>query len=775
MAGEAAALLVRFGRRYAAAVRLATLVPICAIAPFRAPAEQLVSTLVVVGIAAAWTCGFAWWLRVGRGSALVAVDVAVLLGLFGSVFWTDAVADKNTGWLRLLVTFACVTYQWHTSTVVGGLAAIAGGGGAVALLVAAGALEVDASLATGTLWVLPAAVQARAAWILVSRAAKKADLMAAEALRARGEALLAAAVRAEEREQVNSLHDTAATTLLMVGLGQVRSDAAWLGPQARRDLDRLRSVSGRAPEEADLVDLLRADLAATHLTVDFDGPGRLRLPFHVARAITDAAGEAFTNVRRHSGTTHVTVRLSGDARAVHLDIADRGKGFSPDDVPGTRRGVRESIRARMERVGGTATITSAAGEGTRVRLEWRAEGETPIGDTVMGDGVPAVVKDAVEESARARLGRGLRVATLVVAMLCVFGIALPTLLSHVHTYAMPLAQFVAFAMLGVVLIVEAVLVFRGRSWDRLRGPAITLVLAASMLSYVSLPDGVTSTGEDWMFAAATWAGLVVVLERPLRAAVLFLLAHELTALLHLLLFEGATPVSLARFATGSVTVIGFPLCVAVVATVLRSLGTAAVAARREIEQVRVAEAVAAETHNRRQARFAELSVTTVPLLEGLADGSLNPEDPLVQRDSAIEAARMRRLLAESDDAANPLLHELRHCIDVADRKGVVVELDSRGQWPTPPVAVRRDLTEAVLVVLATAAGRARVTVVGSAALVSVSVVADCGELDVPLTATQGVRVEALTIDDTVWMEARWLPADQGADQLTSSFAFTVTS
>jgi signal transduction histidine kinase len=26
----------------------------------------------------------------------------------------------------------------------------------------------------------------------------------------------------------------------------------------------------------------------------------------------------------------------------------------------------------MERVGGTATITSAAGEGTRVRLEWRA-------------------------------------------------------------------------------------------------------------------------------------------------------------------------------------------------------------------------------------------------------------------------------------------------------------------------------------------------------------------------------------------------------------------
>ncbi|MFI6536411.1 sensor histidine kinase [Nonomuraea sp. NPDC050547] len=767
MAGEAAALLVRFGRRYAAAVRLATLVPICAIAPLRAPAEQLVSTLVVVGLAALWTCAFAWWLRAGRGSALVAVDVALLLGLFGSVFWTDAVADKNTGWLRLLVTFACATYQWHTSPVAGGVAAVAAGGGAVGLLVAAGAMEVDASLATGTLWALSAAVQARAAWILVSRAAKQADLMAAEALRARGEALLAAAVRAEEREQVNSLHDTAATTLLMVGSGQVRSDAAWLGPQARRDLGRLRSVGGRAPEDADLVELLRADLAATRLTVDFDGPGRLRLPFHVARAITDAAGEAFTNVRRHSGTTHVTVRLSGDARAVRLDVADRGKGFSAHDVPGTRRGVRESIRGRMERVGGTATITSAAGEGTQVLLEWRDVGAAPVGDTV--------VKDVVEESARARLGRGLRVATLVVAMIGVFGIALPTLVSHVHTYDMPLAQFGAFAVLGVVLIAEAVLVVRGRSWDRLRGPVLAAVLAASLLSYVSLPDGRTSTGEDWMFAAATWAGLVVVLERPLRAAALFLLGHELTALLHLLLFEGATPESLARFATGSVTVIGFPLCVAVVATVLRSLGTAAVAARREIERVRVAEAVAAETHDRRQERFAELSATTVPLLEGLADGSLRPESPTVQRSCAIEAARMRRLFAESDDAANPLLHELRHCIDVADRKGIVVELDSRGQWPTPPVAVRRDLTEAVLVVLATAATRARVTVVGSAALVSVSVVADCGEIDVPAPATPGVRIEALTSGDTLWMEARWQPADQGADQLTSFFAFTVTS
>ncbi|MGI5291863.1 sensor histidine kinase [Nonomuraea polychroma] len=375
MAGEAARLLVRFGRRYAAAMRLATLAPICAIALFRAPPEHLAPTAAVAAVAAVWTCGYAWWLRAGRGTAPVALDVAVLLGLAASVFWTDAIEDRNTGWLRLLITFACVTCQWHTSPPVGGTAAVVAGGGAMAFYTAAGALDVDTTLVTGQMWAVPAAALSRAAWVLVHHAAEKADRMAAEAARIRGASLVATAVRTEERELANSLHDTAATTLLMVGTGQVRSDADWLAPQARRDLDRLRSDSGRAPRHADLVDLLRADLDATHLTVEFDAPARLVLPFEIARVIADAAGEALTNVRRHAGTTRATVRLSGDARALRLDIADRGKGFSPAGVPDTRRGLRESVRGRMSRVGGTATITSAEGEGTLVRLEWRAGDE----------------------------------------------------------------------------------------------------------------------------------------------------------------------------------------------------------------------------------------------------------------------------------------------------------------------------------------------------------------------------------------------------------------
>ncbi|MEO3886352.1 hypothetical protein [Nonomuraea sp. B5E05] len=369
--------------------------------------------------------------------------------------------------------------------------------------------------------------------------------------------------------------------------------------------------------------------------------------------------------------------------------------------------------------------------------------------------------DAAEEMTRAQLRRGLRVATLLVVLVTVCGQGLSNLLRHLDDYPSPLAQLAAFAVLAAVLAGEAVLLVRRRPWGRLRRAAIAAVLAASVLSYVTLPEGRTSTGTDWLFGAAAWVGLVVLLDRPLRVAVAFLLAHDLTALVHLLTVDPNRG-DLARFATGSVTVVGLPLCVAVVAAVLNSLSAASAASQREIERVRVAEAVAAESHRRRRQRLAELSATTIPLLEGLADGSLRPEDPAIQRRCAIEAGRMRRLFAETDTVANPLVHELRHCADVADRKGVVVELDARGQWPTPPVAVRRDLTEPVLSVLATASSRARIAVVGGADLVSVSVVADSGEVDLPDPVTPGVHVETLNNDDTVWMEVRWQPSPQPA-------------
>jgi signal transduction histidine kinase len=51
-------------------------------------------------------------------------------------------------------------------------------------------------------------------------------------------------------------------------------------------------------------------------------------------------------------------------------IRDRGRGFDTEAAPpDDRRGIASSIRERMQRNGGTATITSTPGEGTEVQLE----------------------------------------------------------------------------------------------------------------------------------------------------------------------------------------------------------------------------------------------------------------------------------------------------------------------------------------------------------------------------------------------------------------------
>ena len=373
MAGQAELLLRRFGRRYAAVVRLATVLPIGVIAMLRVTPEHLPVTALAVGVAVGWTCAFAWWLQRTDGGLPVAADVVVLLGVCLSVFATDAVDRTNVGWIRLLVTFACVTYQWHTSSRAGVVAALVVDGGLLVVITTAG--SADVAMVITQAWVLVAAGLSRAAWLLVRRAAERADRMAADAARAHRDSSVAAAVRNEEREFAAALHDTAAATLLMVGSGQVREDSAWLAPQARRDLERLRSGRVDADLRTDLVRLLSAEVEAVHLDVELDAPTRLALPSPVAAVFADATREALNNVRRHAGTSRASIRLGGDERRLRLDIADRGKGFSPDDVPDTRRGLRESVHGRLNRIGGSATVTSAVGAGTVVRLEWRGSGE----------------------------------------------------------------------------------------------------------------------------------------------------------------------------------------------------------------------------------------------------------------------------------------------------------------------------------------------------------------------------------------------------------------
>ena len=85
-------------------------------------------------------------------------------------------------------------------------------------------------------------------------------------------------------------------------------------------------------------------------------------------ALVAATSEAATNASKWSGSDQVSVFAEVEDDGVRVFVRDTGVGFDPAAVADDRLGVRESIIGRMERTGGTATITSSPGTGTEVEL-----------------------------------------------------------------------------------------------------------------------------------------------------------------------------------------------------------------------------------------------------------------------------------------------------------------------------------------------------------------------------------------------------------------------
>ena len=86
------------------------------------------------------------------------------------------------------------------------------------------------------------------------------------------------------------------------------------------------------------------------------------------RALLEAAREATVNAAKWSDAPQVSLYAEVERETVTVFVRDRGRGFDPAAVPEDRRGIAHSIRDRMARVGGTACIRSAPGDGTEVQL-----------------------------------------------------------------------------------------------------------------------------------------------------------------------------------------------------------------------------------------------------------------------------------------------------------------------------------------------------------------------------------------------------------------------
>ena len=161
------------------------------------------------------------------------------------------------------------------------------------------------------------------------------------------------------------IHDSVLQTLALVQ--REANDPQRVRSLARRQERELRSwLYGSGVSAATLSGALAdaaADVEDAHgIRVELTASGDLPLDDALSQLVL-AAREAMANAGKHSGVDEVAAYAEVEPDAVTVWVRDRGVGFDRAAVAADRRGIAESIEARMARAGGTATVVSSRGRG----------------------------------------------------------------------------------------------------------------------------------------------------------------------------------------------------------------------------------------------------------------------------------------------------------------------------------------------------------------------------------------------------------------------------
>ena len=271
-----------------------------------------------------------------------------------------AVGDDRLLWPALLGASALSAFWWLSGPSPAVRRALAGIAAFALLFYGAFAVDTpDAVFLAAVAGALAITVIVAPRWLHSSRA------LAAESARL---------ARSEERAEVAGVvHDSVLQTLALI---QSRADdpaeVRALARSQERDL-RARLFGQLDPSEqpTSIAAALRAVAAevedAHRVKVEVVTVGDAPLDDRSA-ALVAAAREALFNAVRHAPDAPVSLFGEVDERRVAAYVRDRGPGFDLETIPGDRRGVTDSIVARMVRHGGHAAVRTAPGGGCEVRL-----------------------------------------------------------------------------------------------------------------------------------------------------------------------------------------------------------------------------------------------------------------------------------------------------------------------------------------------------------------------------------------------------------------------
>jgi signal transduction histidine kinase len=178
------------------------------------------------------------------------------------------------------------------------------------------------------------------------------------------------------------MHDTVLGDLAAIAS---RSDGALprrLRTEIQRDLEMLLSQDWLTEPITVVDDQSRPDwkrsalMAAVRearelsLAVELTGdPGAIsRLTSEQDVAVGLAAKQCLVNVLRHAKVERAEVVVIGSDSDVSIMVIDSGRGFSEELVGTDRLGLRQSVRRRIESVGGDVRLWSTPGRGTSILI-----------------------------------------------------------------------------------------------------------------------------------------------------------------------------------------------------------------------------------------------------------------------------------------------------------------------------------------------------------------------------------------------------------------------
>lgn len=291
-----------------------------------------------------------------RGWPLLGMDLGLTVAaLMASVL----VMERD----RILMGDPTLTVSWAATPVIAWAVHRGWRGGGAAAVVVGGAAVAErggASQATVNSLVLLLLVGTVVGYVV--ELARRAEIAYAQAVQLQ-------AATAERERLSRSVHDGVLQALALVS--RRSSDPALAALAAEQESSLRRLVAGPvAPVPVGEADLRLLLPSGADLQVASPASPVL-LPAAVAQELAAAVVAAVDNARQHGGGS-AWLLVEDEPEAVTVSVRDDGPGIAPGRLEEAARagrlGVAQSIRGRVEDLGGTVCVESTPGQGTEVEL-----------------------------------------------------------------------------------------------------------------------------------------------------------------------------------------------------------------------------------------------------------------------------------------------------------------------------------------------------------------------------------------------------------------------